>query len=230
MIFGTAAQELAIRVGFANATAGTRQGDQCRRALIAAIKQLSATPFSWNLLRADASITANLNDYTVGGGAGQALPAGTYAPRRLWYVYSSDVTDLMKVDEEQIIELEAEASTTAGSAQYWTTSNNAVHVFPVPTTNWTLRGIYYRNGTLAEGTFSGGVWTWPSDSSTSIWLDDDKGLDLTILAAAEWIARNDLKRPDLADGFRAEYTAQLPTQTTLNRARQLTGQVYSHLI
>lgn len=170
MNLGEAAEYLARTVRTANATAGTQNGDTCRRLVIGAIKELSAIEFDFNVFEADVNITGGLNDYAHGGGAGQALPAASLAPVMLYFYRSPSGHPLEKVDEHEMLELNLETPVAADEAEYWCWRNNAVRVYPVPSTNWVLRGIWLRDGKIADPTFAAGTWTFPADSTASIWL------------------------------------------------------------
>lgn len=188
MDFGTAAQHLAKRLNLANADAGTQAGVECRRHIIGAIKELSTTTFSFNIVVGDMSITANLNDYTVGGAAGQALLAGTLAPVDLFWASSTDGGELVKISEVEMIRLEILGQNTGTFPTHWSWKNNACHVYPTPTANWTLRGIYLRDGRIADPTQSGSTWTFVSDATTSIWLTDPDALEVvTVTAMANYL-------------------------------------------
>lgn len=170
MNLGEAAQYLAKTVRTANADSGTQNGDICRRLIISAIKELSAIEFDFNVFEADVTITGGLNDYTFGGGAGQALPAGAAAPLRLYFYRSPKGWPLQKVTEQEMLELNLDTSVAVDQAEFWAWRNNAVRVYPAPSTNWILRGNWLRDGRIADATFSGSTWTFPSDATTSIWL------------------------------------------------------------
>lgn len=197
MNLGEAAEYLAKTVRTANATAGTQNGDICRRLIIGAIKELSAEEFDFNVFEADVSITGGLNDYTFGGGAGQALPAASLAPVRLYFYRSPSGHLLEKVSEHQMLELNLETS-AQDSADFWAWRNNAVRVYPVPSTNWVLRGLWLRDGRIADPTFAAGTWTFPADSTASIWLAAGPVEIVVNQAAANYYI--EAGRQDLAQG------------------------------
>lgn len=218
MNLGEAAEQLAQTVRTANAGAGTQQGNICRRHIISAIKDLSAIEFDFNVFEVDVNITGGLNDYTFGGAAGQALPTGALAPVRLYFYRSPSGHSLEKVTELEMLELNLETPTASDEAEYWCWRNNAVRVYPVPTTNWVLRGFWLRDGMLADITYSGSTPTFPADSVTSIWLA--KGpLEIVINQAAAYYYLES-GRPDLAQGHaQAVENKRVPVAKVSTRRR-----------
>ena len=164
--------------------------------------------FSFNIFVGDVSITANLNDYTVGGGAGQALPAGTLAPVDLFWATSTDGDKITKVSEVEMIHLEIVGQNTGQYPSAWSWKNNACHVWPVPTVNWTLRGIYLRDGLIADPTQSGGTWTFVADNTASIWLTDPNALEVVVARSmANYFATKG--RPELAGPLNQQIAAKI---------------------
>jgi hypothetical protein len=227
MNFGTAAEALAKRLNLANATAGTQNGVECRRHIIDAIKELSTVTFSFNMLVADAAITANLNDYTVGGSAGQALPSGTLCPVDLFWAIGTEGAPVIKASEVEMIHLEIGQPVSSQYPTHWSWKNNACHVYPVPTVNWTLRGIYLRNGRIADPTFSGSTWTFVADSTTSIWLEDD-AVDVVInTAMANYYVFKG--RPELAPVLRQMVSSKIIPAVAISQNKRGKPEVDSWL-
>lgn len=218
MNLGEAAEQLARTVRMANAGAGTQNGNICRRHIISAIKDLSAIEFDFNVFEVDVNITGGLNDYTFGGAAGQALPTGALAPVRLYFYRSPSGHSLEKVTELEMLELNLETPVAADEAEYWCWRNNAVRVYPVPTTNWVLRGFWLRDGKIVDSTFSGSTVTFPADSTTSIWLSAAP-LEIVINQAAAYYYL-EAGRPDLAQGHaQAVENKRSPVAKTSTRRR-----------
>lgn len=228
MDFGTAAEHLARKLNLSGATAGTPNGVECRRHIIGAIKELSTTTFSFNIYVGDVSITANLNDYTVGGGAGQALPAATLAPVDLFWATSTDGGPIDKKSEIEMIHLEIIGQNTGQYPAAWSWKNNACHVWPVPTVNWTLRGIYLRDGLIADPTQSAGVWTFVADATTSIWLTDTNALEVVVARAmANYYTGKG--RPDLAGPLEKQVQAKVIPAVSISQHKRAKLEVDSWL-
>ena len=208
MDFGTAAEHLAKRLNLANATAGTPNGVECRRHIIGAIKELSTTTFSFNILVADEAIDAGENDFTVDGPAGASLPSGTLAPVDLFWANATEGGELEKASEVEMIRLEIFPTSASTHPTHWSWKNNACHVYPVPTADWTLRGIYLRDGRIADGTQTGGVWSFVSDATASIWLSDPDALEVvTAQAMANYFTTRG--RPELAAPLRQQVASKI---------------------
>ena len=218
MNLGEAASYLARTLRLANSTSGTQSGNACRRHVISAIKELSATEFDFNVFDVDVSITGGLNDYTFGGSAGQALPAGALAPIKLYFYRSPCGWLLEKVHEHEMLEIMLEDTSEANDPRCWAWRNNAVRVYPVPTTGWALRGIWLRDGRIADATVVADAWTFPADTTQSIWLEGT-ALDVTInQAAVNYYIES--SRPDMAQSHAAAVNSKrVPVARTSTRKR-----------
>lgn len=203
MNLGEAAEELAARLGLAAATVSTRTGNDCRRHIIGAIRALADIPFEWNISDVTTAITGGTNDY--------ALPAGMRCPVILYSATESAEIELISVSDMIRYELDNVVPSVTGPIK-WCYRASAIHIWPVPTAAWSLRGIYIKDGTIPDPTYSGSTPTFPADSSTSIWLESGRGLKLTIAKAAANYAAAELKRQDLASSYLGELDTHLAQQ------------------
>ncbi len=163
----------------------TREGVQLRRALHEAILALKEEPFDWNTKFVDHAVAANTDRLTLS--TAPLLPTGVVTP--IFLSDKDEESEIFRVNFEDIARRRVFEPSQTGTVVMYCWVSDGLELWPKNTASWTLRGLWVKDQSLTEPTYSGTAWTFASDASTTDWLEEKKGASITLKKAAAWYVR-----------------------------------------